>query len=115
MQYESENVVRLFAASGAGEQSDKLSEMIAKLSEMTGIAAEELARSVIVLCDAFSEACGIVKRNVKELLEAFNESYEKAMEREYHREIHKLDFTRKKIVHQVMCRKPKFLVKKIIR
>ena len=112
--YELENSERIIVvASGANNRfsTAEMAEAIATMAAAFHVAIEFVENSVRALADMFSE----MKSGTIELFENIKEFHEKEAERDYYRELHKLDFTRKKIVHQVMCRKPKYLVKKIIR
>ncbi len=84
--------------------------------------AEQIAEVISKIAAAFQVSVEFVLNNLSAFAERFEEmlpdiikSFEIEEECEYYRKLHKLDFTRKKISHQVMCRKPKHLVKKVIR
>lgn len=93
----------------------KYSEQLEEVAAQLGISFDEvkqaiknLAKAIGNIVDRVSEVCNsIVERIEKVDLEE--------MDREWKRNLHKIDFSRPKIQHQVMCRKPKNLVKKIIR
>ena len=112
--YELENSKKIIVVVASADNSfstAEIAEAIATMAKCFCVAIEFVENGVRALTEMFNEmkACSI------ELFENIKDFHEKEAEREYHRALHKLDFTRKKIAHQVMCRKPKHLVKKIIR
>ena len=103
----SEKIIVVAASAGNSFSTAEIAEAIATMAAAFHVAVEFIENSV----RAFAE----MKLHIIELFENIKEFRKKEAERDYHRTLYKLDFTRKKIVHQVTCRKPKHLVKKIIR
>ena len=73
-----------------------------------------VAQAISELTALFSFFSDDKKEALVEWWETLQSSNEE-LSREWKRDLHKLDFTRPKIQHQVLDRKPKNLIKKIIR
>ena len=112
--YESGNHMRICVVS-AGQRYEfyavEIFEVVSRIAELANKVIGFIADNLKAISILFEDA----NPSVIEFLENIKAYQEKETEREYKRELHKLDFTRKKLLHQVMCRKPKRLVKKIIR
>jgi len=106
---------RIVVIGDAGHRTElssaEITEAIANIAAVFQVAVEFVANSVRAIAEMFGE----IKPSIIELFENVKEFHKKEAERDYYRELHKLDFTRPSIKHQIICRKPRHLVKKIIR
>lgn len=78
---------------------EKLNASMAKAGEAALKAFENIVRHI---------------NNIKSIGRLYGALLKKMEERKRQRQRHKLDLTRAKVQHQVFCRKPRHLVKKII-
>lgn len=83
----------------AGYSVDQLTEVIANIVE-----------GFTVVFESFKEQM----ERLRELFEAYNFTLEEIHKTEVKRDLHKINFTRPVIRHQVIDRKPKRLIKKVI-
>lgn len=97
-------------------------ERIILIASTSGFSTPEIIRAIKSFATAaestakaISECWAILKSNAQEIHELLNQMDFEEMDREWKRDLHKLDFTRPRIHHQVTCRKPRNLNKKIIR
>lgn len=96
-------------------------ERVRELSVISGLdkkkikeALESLAQIFTNILNAFKEAIEPLWRSFIEIVEHvdFDEFF---TENKNKRELYKMDFTKPKVQHQVLNRKPRYLVKKVIR
>lgn len=87
-------------------------------NEYMNAIARKMAESVQVIVDVLKS----LWQRIKALFEKtgytvgeIERLYIKALEQEERRQLFKLDFTRPKIQHQVLCRQPRHAIRKIIR
>ena len=112
--YELENSEKIIVVAASADNSfstAEIAEAIATMATAFHVAVEFIENSMRAFAEMFEE----MKPCVIELFENIKEFHEKEAERDYHRELYKLDFKRPEIKHQILCRKPRHLVKKIIR
>lgn len=82
-----------------------------------GFSIEEVTTAFINMTKVFVVVIETIEKQVKEISKWFDEynfAFEEIHETEIKREMYKLDLTRPIIRHQVLNRKPKRLIKKII-
>lgn len=103
--YELENDERVIViAGGIGIDRNQLQAILEPF-------VKAVHEAVLILSEKIATAIDGIRQLYREIEVVISEE----LERESKREIYKLDFKRPKIEHQVMCRKPKHQVKKIIR
>lgn len=100
--YEFEENQKVVVVCGGFKVDEDMLENLRQIASVFGLAIENLANELY----SFAQS-------VAEIFSVTNELLAEEIDRECKREMHKLDFTRPKIQHQVLCRKPK-LVRKII-
>lgn len=82
-----------------------------------GYNVDQVTEAIVGLAKAFTIVIENIEEQTKKLFELFgqcNFAFEEIQEREIKREMYKLDFSRPVIRHQVIDRKPKRLIKKVI-
>ena len=88
------------------------------IANITGCSSKEVAEALKYMTERLVSAATVIVmacEGVRHFFEALSSTIHEVIEREENRSFYKLDFKRPKIQHQVACRRPRHLVKKIIR
>lgn len=88
------------------------------IANITGCSSKEVAEALKCMTERLVSAATVIAtvwERVRQFFGALSPTIHEVIEREENGSFYKLDFTRPKIQHQVACRRPKHLVKKIIR
>lgn len=83
----------------------------------SGYTVEQITTAIVNMANAFEVVVTTAAEQMNELAKWFDEynfELQEYFEQESKREVYKLDFTRTIIRHQVLTRKPKMLIKKVI-
>lgn len=125
-----EHVLAIMSAGGASPQQIieicnhqhlEEDERVQELSVISGLdtkkiieALKSLAQIFTNMLNAFKEAIDPLWKGLIDIVEQvdFDDFFN---ENKHKRELYKMDFTKPKVQHQVLNRKPRYLVKKVIR
>lgn len=112
-------IERYFNNLNAERKSDVKEKMIALESNFSlrGKSLEDVMAAIETISSMFGTAIKIMKRSMENVTMWFDEYYsalEYVQEQKRKRELHKLIFIRPVIHHQVLERKPKQLIRKVI-